>query len=111
MKKVKNGEEAGYAAVIVYDDKPNDRLIPMGSQTDPEPHIQSGTLFHSFKYFLICVVFTSLESGEAIKSRILSGKPVYIKLTADGYIPYIPKNFLLPFAMAVGSCLLIMLVS
>jgi len=96
-QKVKNGEEAGYAAVIVYDDKPNDRLIPMGSQTDPEPHIQS--------------VFTSLESGEAIKSRILSGKPVYIKLTADGYIPYIPKNFLLPFAMAVGSCLLIMLVS
>ena len=37
--------------------------------------------------------------------------PVYIKLTPDGYVPYIPRNFLLPFAMAVGSCLLIMLVS
>ena len=107
---MKNGEEAGYAAVIVYDDKPNDRLIPMGSQTDPEPHIQSGMVPLS-DISPNFVVFTSLESGEAIKSRILSGKPVYIKLTADGYIPYIPKNFLLPFAMAVGSCLLIMLVS
>ena len=64
--------------------------------------------FSTFKIFL---VFTAYESGERLKELVLNGTAVYIKLTPDGYVPYIPRNFLLPFAMAVGSCLLIMLVS
>jgi len=95
-KKVNNGQDAAYQAVIVFDNKPNDRLIPMGSQTEKEPGISS--------------VFTSFESGLALQ-KLLEEKPVYVKITPDGYVPYIPRNFLLPFAMAVGSCLLIMLVS
>merc|ERR1712235_67534 len=95
-KKVNNGQDAAYQAVIVFDNKPNDRLIPMGSQTEKEPGISS--------------VFTSFESGLALQ-KLLEEKPVYAKITPDDMPPYIPRNFLLPFAMAVGSCLLIMLVS
>ena len=38
-------------------------------------------------------------------------KDLFVNITPDDMPPWPPTKFLLPFAMAVGSCLLIMLVS
>lgn len=62
-------------------------------------------------------VFTTKEAGEYFKS-IITGKSalaepkdLFVNITPDDMPPWPPTKFLLPFAMAVGSCLLIMLVS
>jgi len=100
--KILTAQTHGYMGAIVYDDK-DGPLIPMGSQSPSDIEISS--------------VFTTKEAGEYFKS-IITGKSalaepkdLFVNITPDDMPPWPPTKFLLPFAMAVGSCLLIMLVS
>jgi E3 ubiquitin-protein ligase RNF13 len=101
-EKILTAQTHGYMGAIVYDDK-DGPLIPMGSQSPSDIEISS--------------VFTTKEAGEYFKS-IITGKSalaepkdLFVNITPDDMPPWPPTKFLLPFAMAVGSCLLIMLVS
>lgn len=100
--KVFTAQNHGYYGAIVYDNK-DGQLIPMGSQSPDDIEIPS--------------VFTTKEAGEYFKS-IITGKSalaepkdLFVNIVPDNMPPWPPTRFLLPFAMAVGSCLLIMLVS
>ena len=57
-------------------------------------------------------VFTSQIDGQMMKEKVEDPdiESVYVEISDDGEPGWPPEKFLLPFALAVGTCLLIMLV-
>jgi len=92
-KKVRNAAEHNYSAAIVYNDH-SDKIFPMGGSDDDK---------------LIPSVFIGYSSGQEILEKYTYeiNPDVYLLLTRDD--PFDINAYLLPFAIVVGICFLIML--
>jgi len=92
-KKVRNAADANYSAAIVYNDH-SDKIFPMGGSDDDK---------------LIPSVFIGWSSGQEILEKYTHkiAPEVNLLLTRDD--PFDINAYLLPFAIVVGICFLIML--
>merc|ERR1712025_177212 len=93
QEKVKAAMVANYSAAIIYNYK-NDELIPMGGDSDD----------------LIPSVFIGFSDGNKILEHYTysAGKHEYVVRITDN-APFDINAYLLPFAIVVGICFIIML--
>ena len=91
QKKVERAQEANYSAVIIFNNISDD-IIPMGG--DAEVMIPS--------------VFVGLSDGKKILTKYTYKQTLYaVRLTEN--TPFDINSYLLPFAIVVGICFIIML--
>ncbi|CAK9293756.1 unnamed protein product [Gordionus sp. m RMFG-2023] len=92
--KVLNAQRAGYAMAIIYNFE-NDELIPM----------------HGYKYVKmvnIPSIFIGWTAGIKILKSYTQEHGNYAKIT--GELPFSLNNYLLPFAVVIGLCFIMMVI-
>merc|ERR1719309_310044 len=93
QQKIENANDANYSAVIVFNYK-DDTLIPMGGERDD----------------VIPSVFVGHTDGEKLREHYTyeAGKGAFVVRVTDNQ-PFDINAYLLPFAIVVGICFIIML--